>query len=315
MLLFSFSFAVFGNAQKEGGGSAKGKGFGYKFYVISHGSKGDPVWAVAKQAADDASATFGVDVTVLFSEQDNTKQVDMLNQALVTSPNGIALTVVDPVAFDQPVLKAVAKGVPVITFNQNGSPILKDKVPFIGADLTMDGYVMGKAMQKYFKKGDHVVIPEEVPGAYYAVVRAAGIKKAMDEIGVTTEELDAGYELAETSNRIAAYIKGHPETKGILCVGGLTTDAAVLVAEQLKLKDKVVIGGSDLLENTTRGLKSGYVKATMDQQLYMQVYCAIGQLVLMNFGKFTPADMNTGKGLVTAENVNEVLPLVEKRIR
>jgi simple sugar transport system substrate-binding protein len=177
------------------------------------------------------------------------------------------------------------------------------------------GYAVGKAMQKYLKKGDKIVIPEEVPGMSYAVNRSAGIIDAMKEIGVTAEELDAGYERAETTRRISAYMLGHPEVKGIICVGGLTTEIAGMVVEDMKLQNKVVVGGFDLLPNTGPAIKKGINKAVIDQQPYLQGYYTIVQLALIKYGKFAAFDIDTGRGIVDASNIDEVLDLVKKRIR
>lgn len=322
VLLVFGGTALFAGGEKEAregspsdAGKIEGAGLGYKFYIITHGSQGDSVFAVMKRGVDDAAKLYGCDVQMLLSEGDTAKQVDMVEQAISANPDGIGTTITDPEAFDEVIQKAIDKGIPVISFNNDDSETPNARLAYVGADLRQDGYDLGKSMQQYFSAGDHVVIPEEVPGAFYAVARASGIKKAMEEIGVTTEELDAGYELATCTARISAYMQGHPDTDGIICVGGLTTDASAVVIDDMNLSGKVVIGGSDLLPNTIEGLKRGDVKATLDQQLYLQTYYTVVQLAMANFGQFTPVNMNTSKGIITPDNVNDVLELVKAQIR
>jgi simple sugar transport system substrate-binding protein len=290
-------------------------GLGFKFVLISHGSSGDPFHSVVKQGMEDAAKIYGCDVQMLFSEGDNAKEVDLMEQAIAGNPDGIGVSIVDPVAFDEVVQKALAKGIPVISFNNDDADTPNARLAYIGAHEKQVGYTLGKAMQQYLKEDDHVVIPEEVPGMSYAVNRSAGIIDAMKEIGVTTEELDAGYERAETTRRISAYLMGHPETAGILNVGGLTTEVSGMVVEDMGRQDKVVVGGFDLLPNTGPAIKKGITKAVIDQQPYMQGYYTVIQLAMIRFGKFAAFDIDTGRGIVDGSNVDEVLDLVKKRIR
>lgn len=292
-----------------------GAGLGYKFILVSHGSSGDPFHSVVKQGMEDAALVYGVKAEVFFSEGDNAKEVDLMEQAIASNPDGIGISIVDPVAFDNVIQKALDKKIPVIAFNNDDANTPNPRLAYIGANEQLVGYTLGKYMQKFLKKGDHVVIPEEVPGMSYAVNRSAGIIKAMKEIGVTTEELDAGYERAETTRRIAAYIMGHPETKGILNVGGLTTEVSGMVVEDQKLQGKVVVGGFDLLPNTGPAIKKGINKAVIDQQPYLQGYYTVVQLSMIRYGRFSAFDIDTGRGIVDASNVDEVLDLVKKRIR
>jgi simple sugar transport system substrate-binding protein len=292
-----------------------GAGLGYKFVLVSHGSSGDPFHSVVKQGMEDAGLVYGCDVQMLFSEGDNAKEVDLMEQAIAANPDGIGISIVDPVAFDDVVQKALDKGIPVISFNNDDANTPNPRLAYIGAHERKVGYTLGKAMQKYLKKGDHIVIPEEVPGMSYAVNRSAGIIDAMNEIGVTAEELDAGYERAETTRRISAYLIGHPETKGILNVGGLTTEVAGMVVEDLNLQNKVVVGGFDLLPNTGPAIKKGITKAVIDQQPYLQGYYTVVQLAMIKYGKFAAFDIDTGRGIVDVSNIDEVLDLVKRRIR
>ena len=98
-------------------------------------------------------------------------------------------------------------------------------------------------------------------------------------------------------------------------VGGLTTEVAGMVVEDRGLEGKVVVGGFDLLPNTGTAIKKGINKAVIDQQPYLQGYYTVVQLAMIKYGKFAAFDIDTGRGIVDASNVDEVLDLVNKRIR
>jgi simple sugar transport system substrate-binding protein len=293
--------------------AASGTGMPLKFVLVSHGSSGDPFHSVVKQGMEDAAKLYGVSAEILMSEGDNAKEVALLEQAIAGNPDGIGISIVDPVAFNDGIQKALNKGIPVIAFN-NDAPNAP-RLAYIGAAERKVGYVLGKYMQQFLKKGDKIVIPEEVPGMSYAVNRSAGIIDAMKEIGVTAEELDAGYERAETTRRISAYLLGHKDVEGVLNVGGLTTEVAGMVVQDLKLQGKVVVGGFDLLPQTGPAIIAGVTKAVIDQQPYLQGFYTVVELAMMKFGKFAAFDIDTGRGIVNDKNINEVIGLAKRRIR
>jgi len=292
-----------------------GAGLGYKFVLVNHGSSGDPYHAVVKKGMEDAALVYGVKAEMIFSEGDTAKLVDQLDQAIVGNPDGVGITITDEVAFDDIIKRAIDRGIPVIAFNMDDAETPNARLAYIGADERKVGYTIGKYMQRYLKRGDHIVIPEEFPGMTYAIFRSAGIKKAMDEIGVTYEELDAGVEKAECSRRVSSYLMGHPETDGIIGVGGITTEVSSMVVEDMNLQKKVVVAGFDLLPGTAEGVKKGITKGTIDQQPYLQGYFCVVELAMIKFGKFSAFDIDTGRGIVTQDNVDEVLELVKRKIR
>ncbi len=295
--------------------AAGGSGMGLKLLLVSHGSSGDPFHSVVKQGMEDAAQVYGVSAEIFFSEGDNARQVALMEQAIASNPDGIGISIVDAVAFDAVIQKALDKGIPVIAFNNDDSNTPNPRLAYIGALEKQVGYVLGKYMQQFLKKGDKIVIPEEVPGMSYAVNRSAGIIEAMKEIGVSAEELDAGYERAETTRRISAYLMGHRDVKAVINVGGLTTEVAGMVVRDLKLQGKVVVGGFDLLPQTGPAIKAGITKAVIDQQPYLQGYYTVVQLAMMKYGRFAAFDIDTGRGIVNDKNVDEVLDLVKRRIR
>ena len=315
LALFAVAGLVFAAGPLAIPKAAAGTGMNLKFVLVSHGSSGDPFHSVVKQGMEDAAKLYGVSAEILMSEGDNAKEVSLMEQAIAGNPDGIGISIVDPVAFDDVIQKAINKGIPVIAFNNDDANTPNARLAYIGAAEHKVGYVLGKYMQQFLKAGDKVVIPEEVPGMSYAVNRSAGIIDALKEIGVTAEELDAGYERAETTRRISAYMLGHKDVDAILNVGGLTTEVAGMVVQDLKLQGKVVVGGFDLLPQTGPAIKAGITKAVIDQQPYLQGFYTVVELAMMKFGKFAAFDIDTGRGIVNDKNVDEVIGLAKKRIR
>ncbi|MBE3064399.1 MAG: substrate-binding domain-containing protein [Spirochaetes bacterium] len=234
--------------------AASGSGMGLKFVLVSHGSSGDPFHSVVQQGMEDAALVYGVKAEILFSEGDNAKEVDIMEQAIAGNPDGIGVSIVDPVALD--------KGIPMIAFHNDDSNTPNARLAYIGASEKKVGYVLGKFMQQFLKKGDTIVIPEEVPGMSYAVNRSAG------------------YERAETTRRISAYMMGHKEVKAIVNVGGLTTEIAGMVVQDLKLQGKVVVGGLAAFAGAIQVFRMGSAYSNAGQSMELSAIAATAHILI-----------------------------------
>jgi len=293
-------------------------GTGLVFRIITHGGV-DPFWSVVKKGVDDAAKLLGVTAIVDLTGGDIAQMKTRLEEAISTGVNGIAIAIADPTAFNDLIQKALDKGIPVVAINTYWPPnMTHPDIPYIGASLEEGGYIIAKyIIQKAgLKAGDHVVIPAEIPGATYAVLRSRGIIRALNEIGASYEILDAGYDVSTIDQRLTSYLQGHPETKAIICVGGLTTSRSGIVAEKLGYKPgQIAIGGFDLLPDTITYIKKGYVLGVLDQQQYLQGFMAVYYLYLMSKYNFRLPNFDTGLAIVDRSNVELVESLVKQGYR
>jgi simple sugar transport system substrate-binding protein len=297
-------------------GVAPGKGL--TFRIITHGGV-DPFWSVVKKGVDDAATLLGVTAIVDLTGGDIALMRTRLEEAIAAGVDGIAIAIADPTAFNDLIEKALAKGIPVVAINTYWPPnTTHPDIPYIGASLYEGGYLIAKYViaKAGLKRGDHVVIPAEIPGATYAVLRSQGIIAALKEHGMTWEILDAGYEVSTIDQRLTSYLQAHPETKAIICVGGLTTSRSGIVVERLGYKPgQIAIGGFDLLPDTIAYIKKGYVLGVLDQQQYLQGYLAVYYLYLMKKYNFRLPSFDTGLAIVDISNVELVESLVKAGYR
>ena len=137
--------------------------------------------------------------------------------------------------------------------------------------------------------------------AFDDVLRHAGVKKAMDEIGATTEVLGTGNDHAQALDKMTQYLLGHPDTKAVIGLGQTPTSQAVQAIKDAKLK--IPAGGFDVSKSILDDIKEGRLTATVDQQPYSQGFYAVTQLALnIKYGLY-PSEMNTGgDGLIDKSN-------------
>ena len=62
-------------------------------------------------------------------------------------------------------------------------------------------------------------------------------------------------------------------------------------------------------------MKTGYIQLTIDQQPFLQGYVPIHQLHMMNKYKLGAYDANTGKALVTPDQVDALIALSQQGVR
>ncbi|MHB9084033.1 MAG: substrate-binding domain-containing protein, partial [Bellilinea sp.] len=87
----------------------------------------DAFWCTVEDGIQTAAKDMGVEVTVLGPDKfDLEKTAALIDQAIAAQPDGIGLTVTDPVLFKEPIMKALDAGIPVLAYNAGKGPVLDD---------------------------------------------------------------------------------------------------------------------------------------------------------------------------------------------
>lgn len=257
--------------------------------------------------AKDAAVQQGVQLDIQFGEEDQNREKTILETAVANKVDAIAVNIADDNAYKEIMCKAMAQGIPVVTFNidnsRHGAPGSSCRMAFMGQNFIAAGYVLGKRMiaEHHLKKGDMVFTPVEAPQATYAVQRHEGVQKALSEIGATSELLGTGNDHAQALNLMTQYLLGHPKTAAVVGLGQTPTSQAVQAIKDAGLK--IPAGGFDVSQEILDNIKDGTLTATVDQQPYSQGFYSVTQLALnLKYGLY-PSDMDTGGfGLVDKTN-------------
>jgi simple sugar transport system substrate-binding protein len=277
----------------------------YKFAMVSHVTAVS-FWVPAKNAVEDAAKAFNVKVDWLGPEgMDVPKQAEILAAAVASDYDGIGVTLVDPTAFNESVQAALAKGIPVVSFNADSPD--SGRMAYVGQVDTPTGYMMGQRIAKLVPKGGKLALWIVDPGHVSLEGRLAGTKQALDELGIKydVQAGAGGGKMAENEALVEAYVRAHPDVVGLFCVDAEITEGIGSVIDRLGLKGKVVGGGFDLTPRTLDFISKGDLDFTIDQQPYDQGFFTIVNLFLyVESGKLLrPCEINTGVGVVTKDNV------------
>ncbi|MDZ4158365.1 MAG: substrate-binding domain-containing protein, partial [Anaerolineaceae bacterium] len=106
----------------------------------------DSFWCTVENGITDAAKDMGIEVTILGPEKfDLEKTASLIDQAIAAKPDGIGLTVSDPVLFKDPINRAINAGIPVLAYNAGSGPLV-DGIPYLtylGMDEYQGGYLGG----------------------------------------------------------------------------------------------------------------------------------------------------------------------------
>ncbi len=265
------------------------------------------------KGAQDAAAAFNVDLDVQYANNDPVRQNDLIESAVVTGVDGIAVAISSSDAFDDSICAAVDAGVIVIGFNNDDLEGADGNCrhAYVGMNEEASGYELGIRMIEAFdlKEGDVVFNPREIPEASFAVARGGGIERAMGEHGITVETVRSGLDPAEAQNIMAQALIANPNIKAVFGTGSVTSTVGAGAIRDAGVE--VPFGGFDLAIEIANAVESGEMFATMDQQPYLQGYYPIAQIALAKRYGLTPTDVDTGQGaFLDQDRIATVKPLI-----
>jgi len=232
------------------------------------------------------------------------------NDAVTAGSPGIATTVVAATSFISPINSALATGVPVVTYNANGSSSSPTNgLAYIGQDLLASGTEVGTRLASLMKKGDTAVGVIAQPGALNIQPRLDGATAALQAAGMTvmfgSKGFDGGASASQEATAVPEFIQSHgSKIQGIFAVDGGDTALLGSSLQKNNLVGKVAAGGFDLEPQTLTAISAGQISFTVDQSPYLQGFLPTIYLYLwqLSGGLVNPATTDTGLKFVTKTN-------------
>ena len=286
-----------------------------KVGVVTHGDTGS-FWSVFKKGVDQATKDMkarGVNVTQVYANNDVSKQVAGINAAIAAKVNVIATSVPDASALKDPLTKAVAKGIEIITVNSGLGAFdsLKTYMVHVGQTEDVAGEGAGKQFTAVGAKNLVVLIHEASNSGL--TQRAAGAKKTFKGTTKTLVIPNATSDLPGTQQKISAYFKANPKTDAFLA---LNPDVATAALSAVPKATKV--GTFDLSPGVITAVQGGKILFAIDQQQYLQGYLPVVFAYLFVTNANTVGNgqpVLTGPGIVNKGNAAKVAALAKKGTR
>jgi simple sugar transport system substrate-binding protein len=273
----------------------------YHFVFVNHVTT-NTFFVPTIYGIQDACNLLGATYQWTGSETSNIPQmVTAFNSAITAGADGIAVPLISPTAFNGPVDTALAKGIPVLSYNADEP---NNRLAYIGENLLQSGQLLGGQILKLVGSGD-VAVFIATPGTANIQPRATGVLDALKGTAVHATQIASGALQPQELTTIEAFWPGHKDYKGLFAVDSGSTISVGQTIQKYGLKGKVKSGGYDLTVPTPTLLKQGFLDVTIDQQPYLQGFLPTLEFFLYHAsdGLSGIADVNTGLKFVTPETV------------
>jgi simple sugar transport system substrate-binding protein len=287
----------------------------WKFTFVNHVTD-NSFFTPTQYGFQDAAALLGIDTPAwtgaLSTQSTVPTMLSAFNAAVTAGSPGIATTVVSATSFVAPINSALQAGIPVVTYNANGSTNNPTNgLAYIGQELYISGQAVGTRLASLMKKGDTAVGFISQPGSLNIQPRLDGATQALQAAGMKVlfgnKGVNAGNSATQEAQTIPQFLQSHgSQLQGVFAVDGGDTALLGTSLAKYNLVGKVHAGGFDLEPQTLSAVKAGQIDFTVDQQPYLQGFLPTLYLYLwqLSGGLIAPPETNTGLKFVTKSNVD-----------
>jgi simple sugar transport system substrate-binding protein len=243
--------------------------------MVTHAAPGDTFWDIIRKGAQSAAAKDNVTLKYS-SDPTSANQANLIQSAIDSKVDGIAVTLPDPPALIPVVKKAIAAGIPVVAFNAGITSFEQSgALDYFGSDETVAGQTAGKrAAADGFK---HVLCVIQEQGQVQLEARCSGVEQGFAG-GKYTKIYVNGRDMPSVQTTIGAKLQQDPSIDLIITLGAQEALASVQAIKSSNSKAKV--GTFDFNPEIPAQIKSGALQWAIDQQPFLQGYEAIDSLWL-----------------------------------
>ena len=280
-----------------------------------HKSLGNPVFDLGRrgalQKAKELTEQGPIDVEVLTVgpvAADAVEQARMMDDLVARGVDGIAVSCNDPTACVAPINRAVAAGIPVMTWDSDSPQ--SQRFTFLSIDNYMSGQTAADLLARAIGGRGKVALLSGVPGALNLDQRVLGFQDRLKSYPnmqivatiASNEDINLGVQGVEET------MQAHPDLRGWFFVGlwPLVADrGAMPLWEQASHQGSLKSVAFDSLPVELNLLRDGYLDALIGQKYWDWGYEST-QMVYdyIVAGKRYPTFINTGLDIVTRNNVD-----------
>jgi simple sugar transport system substrate-binding protein len=306
------------------------------FVLISHAPDSDSWWNTIKNAIKQADEDFNVETD--YRNPPNGDIADMsrlIEQAAARNYDGVIVTIADFDVLKSSLGKVTAKHIPLITINSG----TEEQSAQLGAVMHVGQpeYAAGKAAGMEAKKAG---VTSFLCVNHYATNPASfeRCRGFADAIGADfkASTLDAGSDPTGIQTKVSAYLRNHPDTKGVLALGPTSAAPTIKALQASGQAGKLWFATFDFSDDIAKAIQDGTIKFAIDQQPYLQGYIPVAVLAIMkkdnttdvakirselqNNPKFKerlatyglqpvygPKNISSGPGFITKDNIDKVV--------
>ena len=284
----------------------------YTFAMISHAPAGDTFFDVIQKGATDAAAKDNVEFKYSGSGQ-IPEQANLIQNAIDSKVDGIAVSMPDPAALTEPIKKAVDAGIPVVIYNAGDRDWQKTgALSFFGEPEVLAGEYAGTKLNELGSK--HTLCVTQAQGQIQLEDRCDGITSKFS--GTTDRIFSDGTDPAGYVSTVQAKLAQDPSIDSVVTLG---PQLGVAVANALKESGSTVkVATFAFNADVVPLLQSGGISFTIDQQPWLQGYMALDSLwQYKKNNSVLGAQLSTPTGpvVVDKDNIDAIIPFINEGLR
>jgi simple sugar transport system substrate-binding protein len=298
---------------QEGGGESADRS-DITIAVVTHGQASDPFWSVVKNGVDQAAEDMGVEVRYNAPETfDMVKMSQLIDAAVASEPDGLAISVPDADALGDSIQGAVDADIPVVTLNSGGDVSEElGALTHVGQTELIAGEGAGERLAEAGVT-NALCINQEV-GNVALDQRCEGFEQGLGgQVEVVAVPLN---DPTDAQNKIRTAVDQNPDVNGVLTLGPTGADPALKALEASGRQEEITLATFDLSPSVLEAVRDGRMLFAVDQQQYLQGYLPV--VFLTNYaenGTMPASEVLTGPAFVTEENAEQVIDLSKRGIR
>ena len=294
-----------GRPDGTAGGMSAGQADTPRFTVamVTHGPPGDTFWDLIRKGAEAAAAKDNIELKYS-AELQGPDQATLVQNAIDSKVDALAVTLAKPEALTPAVGKAVAAGIPVVAFNAGiDNWQAAGARAYFGQDEMISGRAAGERLAKDGATKVICVIQDQ--GNIALESRCAGVKEGF---GGQVENLNVnGTDMPSVQSTITAKLQQDPSIDYVITLGAPIALAAVESAATANSDARVAT--FDTNAALVDAIKGGEIQWAVDQQPFLQGYLAVDALWLyLNNGNVIGGGQPTltGPAFIDKSNIDAI---------
>lgn len=260
----------------------------------------------AQMAAAALKAQTGANIEIVYSAPqtaDVVQQVQIVESAISTRPDGIAIDLLDPSGNRASLEAAQQQGIPLAIFDS--IPPEGMAIPYIGSDFCEQAKIASRRLVEALGGEGEVAIMMGVPTAPNHAIRADCHRQVFAEhpgIKVVAEGIDND-SIETAQQQAAAIMQANPNLKGWVASdasGPVGIGQAIVEAGK---QGKVTLVGLDNLPEMLDMIRNGIADSSSASQPELQGYWSVMLLWAQATGAPVPQYLDTGNAFLTKETL------------
>ncbi len=240
------------------------------------------------------------------AQSDASQQVAVVDGLISAGYDGIGVSCGSAQTLVEPIDRAVAKGIKVITWDSD-SPSSK-RLVFYGVDSFKGGQLQAKLLNGLLKgKTGNIWLLSGLPSAQNLEDRIRGVKSVLSKNLTIAGTSFCNEDVALGVTQVENVLRSHPDLIGYIMIGAWPLFSSVGALPRLteRAKSGLQVVAFDYLEQELPFIKNGTVKASVGQDYWGWGYQSVTILAGLLQGKKYPAFVPQALPVVDTSNVDE----------